>query len=168
MIGWLYRLNGHLSEKTPGVGDAQEGLSVSVLGVAKIWTWLSHWTDWLTDKSYWIKAYPSHLILTSSCLLRPYLLPWWLSSKEPDWNTGDVGSILRLGRSLGKEMATHSSILAPQIPWTEKPGRLQPMGWQRARRDYHYHLQMQSYSELASQGKLGLQQKSFEGIQFKP
>ena len=32
-----------------------------------------------------------------------------------------------LGRedSLGKEMASHSSILAWEIPWTEKPGGLQ-------------------------------------------
>ena len=29
---------------------------------------------------------------------------------------------------LGKEMATHSSILIWRIPWTEKPGRLQSMG----------------------------------------
>ena len=28
-------------------------------------------------------------------------------------------------------MATYSSILAWRIPWTEKPGRLQSMGWQR-------------------------------------
>ena len=28
-------------------------------------------------------------------------------------------------------MATHSSILAWRIPWTEEPGRLQPMGSQR-------------------------------------
>ena len=28
-------------------------------------------------------------------------------------------------------MATHSSILAWEIPWTEEPGRLQPMGLQR-------------------------------------
>jgi len=28
-------------------------------------------------------------------------------------------------------MAKHSSILAWRIPWTEKPGRLQPMGSQR-------------------------------------
>ena len=28
-------------------------------------------------------------------------------------------------------MATHSSILAWEIPWTEEPGRLQSMGWQR-------------------------------------
>ena len=32
---------------------------------------------------------------------------------------------------LGKEMGTHSSILAWKIPWTEKPGGLQSMGSQR-------------------------------------
>ena len=32
---------------------------------------------------------------------------------------------------LEKEMATHSSILAWEIPWTEEPGRLQSMGSQR-------------------------------------
>ena len=31
---------------------------------------------------------------------------------------------------LKQEMATHSSILAWRIPWTEAPGRLQSMGWQ--------------------------------------
>ena len=34
--------------------------------------------------------------------------------------------------SLEKEMATHSSILARKIPWTEEPGRLQPMGLQKS------------------------------------
>ena len=44
-------------------------------------------------------------------------------------------------RSLGqedpleKEIATHSSTLAWKIPWTEEPGRLQPMGSQRVRHD---------------------------------
>ena len=32
---------------------------------------------------------------------------------------------------LEKRMATHSSILAWRIPWTEEPGELQSMGWQR-------------------------------------
>ena len=32
---------------------------------------------------------------------------------------------------LEKEMATYSSILAWEIPWTEEPGRLQSMGSQR-------------------------------------
>ena len=42
-----------------------------------------------------------------------------------------------LGRedTLEKEMATHSSILAWGIPWTEKPGGPQSMGSQRVR---HY------------------------------
>ena len=38
-------------------------------------------------------------------------------------------------RSLEKEMATHSCILAWRIPWTEEPGRLQFMGSQRVRHD---------------------------------
>ena len=32
-------------------------------------------------------------------------------------------------------MATHSSILALRIPWTEEPGGLQSMGSQRVRHD---------------------------------
>ena len=32
-------------------------------------------------------------------------------------------------------MATHSSILAWEIPWTEEPGGLQSMGSQRVRQD---------------------------------
>ena len=41
-------------------------------------------------------------------------------------------------RSLGwedpveKETATHSSILAWEMPWTEEPGGLQSMGWQKS------------------------------------
>ena len=37
--------------------------------------------------------------------------------------------------ALEKELATHSSILAWEIPWTEKPGRLHSMEFQRLR---HY------------------------------
>ena len=36
---------------------------------------------------------------------------------------------------LEKEIATHSSILAWTIPWTEDPGRLQSMGLQRVGHD---------------------------------
>ena len=36
---------------------------------------------------------------------------------------------------LEKEMATHSSIVAWKIPWTEEPGRLQSMGSQRVGHD---------------------------------
>ena len=37
--------------------------------------------------------------------------------------------------TLEKEMATHSSILAWKIPWTEEPSRLQSMGSQRVGHD---------------------------------
>ena len=36
---------------------------------------------------------------------------------------------------LEKEIATHSSILAWEIPWTEKPDKLQSMGSQRVGHD---------------------------------
>ena len=36
---------------------------------------------------------------------------------------------------LKKEMATHFSILAWRIPWTDEPGRLQSMGSQRVGHD---------------------------------
>ena len=36
---------------------------------------------------------------------------------------------------LEKGTATHSSVLAWRIPWTEEPGGLQPTGWLRVGRD---------------------------------
>ena len=50
-------------------------------------------------------------------------------------NAGDLRDAgLTLGREdlLEKEMATHSSILAWRIPWTEESGRRQSIGSQRA------------------------------------
>ena len=49
-------------------------------------------------------------------------------------NAGDIGdeiSIPGSGRSPEEGMATHSSILAWEIPWTEEPGWLQSMGSHR-------------------------------------
>ena len=45
--------------------------------------------------------------------------------------------VLSLGQEdpLEEETATHSSILAWRILWTEEPGGLQPMGSQRIRHD---------------------------------
>ena len=41
---------------------------------------------------------------------------------------------------LEKEMATHSSILAWEVPWTEEPGGLQSMGSQRAGHDWEINI----------------------------
>ena len=50
--------------------------------------------------------------------------------KNPPANTGYMGSIL--GSEWEKEMATHSSILAWEIPWTEEPGGLKSVGSQKS------------------------------------
>jgi len=60
--------------------------------------------------------------------------PWWLSGKESACRSGDgrdMGLIPGLRRSPGKGKATHSSILAWRIPWTEEPGGLHSMGSQK-------------------------------------
>ena len=51
--------------------------------------------------------------------------PGGSDSKESACNVGDLGSIPGLRDPLEKGTATHTSILAWRIPWTEKPGRLQ-------------------------------------------
>ena len=49
--------------------------------------------------------------------------PGGSDGKESAYNAGDLGSNPGLGRSPGeKKMATHSSILAWEIPWAEEPG----------------------------------------------
>ena len=58
--------------------------------------------------------------------------------KNPPANAEDLketGSIPGLGRSLEEDMATHFSILAWRIPWTEEPGRLKSIGLQRVGHD---------------------------------
>ena len=50
--------------------------------------------------------------------------PGGLAVKNLPANARDSGYIPGSGRSLEKEMATHSSILAWEIPWTEEPGGL--------------------------------------------
>ena len=58
--------------------------------------------------------------------------------KNPPANAGDAREVVQ---SLGLEdpleegMATHSSILASRIPWTEKPGGLQSIALQRVGHD---------------------------------
>ena len=74
-----------------------------------------------------------HELLCMTILVSGF--PGGSDSEESTYNMGDLGSIPRLGRSLEKGMATHSSILAWRIPWTEEPGRLQSTGSQRVRRN---------------------------------
>ena len=56
--------------------------------------------------------------------------------KNQPANAGDKDLIPGLERPPGEEMATHSSILAWKIPWTEEPGGLQSLKSQRVRHDW--------------------------------
>ena len=62
--------------------------------------------------------------------------PGGSDSKESACNAGDMVWSMDWEDPLEKEMATHSSILAWRIPWTEEPGGLQSMGSQRVRHDW--------------------------------
>ena len=85
--------------------------------------------------------------LVLNCLLHSFIakknnvvfcFPDGSDGKESACNAEDLGlKIPTLGRKdpLEKEMATHSSILLWEIPWTEEPSRLQSMGSQRVRHD---------------------------------
>ena len=53
--------------------------------------------------------------------------PGGSDGRKSAYNVGDLGLIPGSGRPLEKGMATHSSIFACKIPWTEEPGRLQFM-----------------------------------------
>ena len=61
--------------------------------------------------------------------------PGGSDGKASACSAGDPGLIPGPGRSLEKEMATHSSTLAWKIPWTEEPCRLQFMESQRVGHD---------------------------------
>ena len=85
----------------------------------------------------WV-AMPSFRVLIYADPPFPSHSPRWLSGKQSAcqcrrWR--DVSSVPGLGRSLEKEMETHSSILAWKIPWTGEPGRLQFVGLLRVGHD---------------------------------
>ena len=68
------------------------------------------------------------------CLLSIcHSLPWWLSSKASACNAETGIWLLSWEDPLDKEMATHSSIFAWEILWTEECGGLQSMGLERVK-----------------------------------
>ena len=73
---------------------------------------------------------PDPLIEPGSPALQADFLPAELPGKP-----AQIYGMALAGR-LEKEMATHSSVLAQRIPWTEEPGGLQSMGSQRVGYDF--------------------------------
>ena len=72
------------------------------------------------------------------CILIFYILTSLVAQMVKRLPTMQETRVQSLGRKdlLEKEMATHSSILAWKIPWTEEPGGLQSMGSQRVEHDW--------------------------------
>ena len=92
----------------------------------------------------WIKKYPKHQFKFFTFRIWEngwYTFTWWNSIEQRKWIS--YSYMIRPGLNpwivkipLEKGTATHSSILAWRIPWTEEPGRLQPMGLQSVRHDW--------------------------------
>ena len=94
--------------------------------------------DLVFDKNWLLYVLHSSSFYKVNCSMWPVhaeqksmkVFPGGSVGKEFTFSAGDTGSIPGLGRSLEKEMATLSSILAWVIPWSEETGGLQSMGWQ--------------------------------------
>ena len=72
-----------------------------------------------------------------SFFLSPLELPWWLRQQRIHLQCGRPEFSPWVGKiPLEEGMATHSSILGWEIPWTEEPGGLQSMWLQRVRHDW--------------------------------
>ena len=69
------------------------------------------------------------------CNVKEEFFPGGSDGKQTTCNLGDLASTPGCEDPLEKGPATHSSILAWRISWTEEPGRLQSMGSQRVRHD---------------------------------
>ena len=72
--------------------------------------------------------------LTNQYVMRASLVTQWVKNLPAIQET-QVRSLGR-GDPLEEEMATHSSILAWRISWTEEPGRLEFMGSQESDTTY--------------------------------
>ena len=81
---------------------------------------------------FYFKDFPSNMFLMS---LKHLYMGFLGGSvvEDPPVNAETEVQFLSWEDPLEEETATHSSILAWKITWTEEPGRLQSMGSQRAR-----------------------------------
>ena len=119
----------------------------------KTFSWLCS-RNFASQKGEYIQSEERKKLITKNILpdkviillYNPVSFPGGSAVKNLPANAGDVYSILGSGYPLDKEMATHSSILAWKIPWTEEPGEQVNMGSQRVRYDLATKQQQQIQS----------------------
>ena len=104
MVGWHHWLNGHEFEQTPGDTEGQGSLACC-----------SSWGCKELDTIKVTEQQQQNTMGGSVAKNPP------AKQKIRLWSLGQEDA-------LEKEMATHSSILAWEIPWTDKPGGLQSTG----------------------------------------
>ena len=85
------------------------------------WTGILSWDQSGLDLDFGLRA---SRIMKDKHQLFNLGLPRGSGVKNPPASAGDTGSIPGLEDPLEKEMATHSSILPWNIPWTEEIGGL--------------------------------------------
>ena len=86
--------------------------------------------SYLKINVYYVNSTYYSNMLTGQRMGKEGIFQW---SPESLGNTGYLW--MKELRSSEKAMATHSSMLAWKIPWTEEPGRLQSMGLGRVGQD---------------------------------
>ena len=123
MVGWHHQLNGHEFEQALGAGEGQGSLACcSPWGCKELDT--TEGLNW-TDTSIKLKKRASQVAVVVKNLTA---------------NAGDIwdmGLIPGSGWSPGGGHATHSSIPAWKIPWTEEPGGLQSIASHRVGHDWN-------------------------------
>ena len=112
----------------------REAWHASIHGVTKSRTRLSDWAELRTLPSIKHSCYFMYSMVLFFPNIRAFLVAQMIKIL-PEMQETQVQS---LGQEdpLEKEMATHSSILAWRIPWTDEPGGLQSMGSQRVGHDW--------------------------------
>ena len=117
------------------------------------WTRLSY-VSWIGRQALYHYCHLSSVPIIIEMPFQVHILYLGLIWLQENW-------VWSLGRedSLEKEMVTCSSILAWEIPWTEKPGGLQSMGWQKNRtqlNDWVYTYTWRNDKTVFYRGGLGI------------
>ena len=109
------------------------------------------WGKWVKRKNKggtdWTKSVEVWRNLWLSRVAQAFLVVQMVKNLPAMWET----QVWSLGQEdpVGKELATHSGILAWRIPWTEEPGRVVSMGLQRVGHNWatntHTHTHIQGH-----------------------